>query len=61
MPTVAPSILAATVVGAAFLGDVPFFALADGTIHRLDHGHKVGEAHDGHARRAFATRRPVRV
>ena len=34
-------------LAAAFLGDVPFFALADGTVHRLDHGHKIGKAHDG--------------
>jgi len=26
---------------------VPHFALADGTVHRLDHGHKAVEAHDG--------------
>ncbi len=32
---------------AAWLGDVPHFALADGTIHRLDNGHKTAEAHDG--------------
>eukprot|EP01133_Synstelium_polycarpum_P027807 gene27807-33622_t len=27
--------------------DVPFFALADGSVHRLDNGHKTVEAHDG--------------
>jgi len=31
----------------AFLKDVPFFAGAAGTIHRLDNGHKTTEAHDG--------------
>ena len=47
MPTVAPLDLDGHVVAAAFLGDVPFFASAAGTIHRLDHGHKTTEAHDG--------------
>jgi len=47
MPTVAPLDLDGHCVTAAFLGGVPFFALADGTIHRLDHGHKSTKAHDG--------------
>ena len=47
MPTVAPLDLEGHVVGVAFLKDVPFFAGAAGTIHRLDHGHKTTEAHDG--------------
>jgi WD40 repeat protein len=47
MPTVAPLDLSGHCIHAAFLSDVPFFALAEGSIHRLDHGHKVTEAHDG--------------
>ena len=47
MPTVAPLDLDGHVIAAAFLGDVPFFATASGAIHRLDHGQKVTEAHDG--------------
>ncbi|MDX3927703.1 MAG: WD40 repeat domain-containing protein [Shinella sp.] len=47
MPTVAPLDIDGHVVAAAFLGDIPFFAAASGEIHRLDHGHKVTEAHDG--------------
>jgi WD40 repeat protein len=47
MPTVAPLDLTGYCVAARFVGAVPFFALADGTVHRLDHGHKVTEAHDG--------------
>ena len=47
MPTVAPLDLDGHVVAAAFLGDVPFFATATGAVHRLDHGQKVTEAHDG--------------
>ena len=47
MPTVAPLDLDGHCVAAAFIGDVPFFALADGTVHRLDHGHKTAQAHDG--------------
>ena len=42
MPTVAPLDLDGHCVTAAFIGGVPFFALADGTVHRLDHGHKIG-------------------
>jgi WD40 repeat protein len=47
MPTVAPLDLDGHCVTAAFIGEVPFFALADGTVHRLDHGHKTAHAHDG--------------
>lgn len=47
MPTIAPLDLTSHCVAAVFLGEIPFFALADGTIHRLDHGHKVSEIHDG--------------
>lgn len=47
MPTVAPLDLEGHVVAAQFLGDIPFFATAAGTIHRLDGGEKVTEAHDG--------------
>ncbi len=47
MPTVAPLDLEGHVVAAHFLGDVPFFATAAGTIHRLDNGEKVTEAHQG--------------
>jgi WD40 repeat protein len=47
MPRVAPLDLDGHCVAAAFVGGVPFFALADGQIHRLDHGHKTVEAHDG--------------
>ncbi len=47
MPTVAPLDLEGHVVAVHFLGDVPFFATAAGTIHRLDGGEKVTEAHQG--------------
>jgi WD40 repeat protein len=47
MPTVAPLDLEGHVLGAHFLGEVPFFAASAGSIHRLDMGHKVTEAHDG--------------
>lgn len=47
MPTVAPLDLDGFCVAAAFVGGVPYFALASGTIHRLDHGHKSTQAHDG--------------
>jgi WD40 repeat protein len=47
MPTVAPLDLDGHCVAAVFLGGVPHFALADGTIHRLDHGHKTLTVHDG--------------
>ena len=47
MPTVAPLDLSAHCVTACWLGDIPHFALADGSVHRLDNGHKTVEAHDG--------------
>lgn len=47
MPTVAPLDLPGHCVTAAFVGDVPHFALADGTVHRLADGHKEVTAHDG--------------
>ena len=47
MPTVAPLDLTGHCIAACWLGEVPFFALADGVVHRLDHGHKTTEAHDG--------------
>lgn len=47
MPTVAPLDLDGHCVTAAFIGDLPFFALADGAVHWLDHGQKSAVAHDG--------------
>lgn len=47
MPTVAPLDIEGHVVAAHFLGDTPFLATAAGTIHRLDNGEKVTEAHEG--------------
>ncbi|HEV7434800.1 MAG TPA: WD40 repeat domain-containing protein [Pseudorhizobium sp.] len=47
MPTVAPLDLEGHVVATHFLGEVPLFASAAGTIHRLDGGEKVTEAHEG--------------
>jgi WD40 repeat protein len=47
MPTVAPFDLTGHCIAAVFLGDIPHFALADGVIHRLDHGAKSVAAHDG--------------
>ncbi|MDO9415242.1 WD40 repeat domain-containing protein [Pararhizobium sp.] len=47
MPTVAPLDLEGHVVKTAFIGDVPVFAEASGKIHRLDHGHKTIDAHEG--------------
>ncbi|MBB6012052.1 WD40 repeat protein [Aquamicrobium lusatiense] len=47
MPTVAPLDLEGHCVAAVFLGNVPHFALADGSIHRLDEGHKTAQANDG--------------
>ncbi|MBX3578826.1 MAG: WD40 repeat domain-containing protein [Rhizobiaceae bacterium] len=47
MPTVAPLDLTGHCVAAVFLGGVPHFALADGTVHRLDNGHKTETIHDG--------------
>jgi WD40 repeat protein len=47
MPTVAPLDLEGHCVTAAFVGDVPFFAMADGSVHRLDGGHKSSPVHEG--------------
>jgi WD40 repeat protein len=47
MATVAPLDLEGHVLGAHFLGDIPFFSASSGEIHRLDMGHKVSEAHKG--------------
>ena len=47
MPTVAPLDLDTHCVSAAWISDVPVFALADGVVHRLDNGHKWAQAHDG--------------
>lgn len=47
MPTVAPLDLDGHCVAALFLNDIPHFAMADGVIHRLDHGQKTCQANDG--------------
>ncbi|MFD1199237.1 WD40 repeat domain-containing protein [Brucella gallinifaecis] len=47
MPTVAPLDLDGHCLYACFISGIPFFALADGTIHRLDNGHQTSIAHDG--------------
>jgi WD40 repeat protein len=47
MPTVAPFDLDGHCVAAAFIAEVPHFALADGSIHRLDHGHQTVQTNDG--------------
>jgi WD40 repeat protein len=47
MPTVAPLDLDGHCVAAAFVDDIPFFALADGMLHWLDHGHQSLKLHDG--------------
>jgi WD40 repeat protein len=47
MPTVAPLDLDGYCVAARFVSGIPTFAMADGTVHRLDHGHKTVAAHDG--------------
>lgn len=47
MPTVAPLDLAGHCVSANFIADIPFFSLADGEVHRLDHGQKTVAVHDG--------------
>jgi WD40 repeat protein len=47
MPTVAPLDLDGHCITAAFIAGVPFFALADGNVHWLDHGQKSALAHDG--------------
>ncbi len=47
MPTVAPLDLAGHCMATAWLGDYPFFALADGAVHWLDNGQHVVQANDG--------------
>ncbi|MGG7516813.1 WD40 repeat domain-containing protein [Allorhizobium undicola] len=47
MPTVAPLDLEGHVLGAAFLGNIPVFVTSAGSIHRLDGGEKVTQAHQG--------------
>ncbi|MEN5298072.1 WD40 repeat domain-containing protein [Brucella sp. TWI559] len=47
MPTVAPLDLDGHCLYARFISGNPFFALADGTVHRLDNGHQTSTAHDG--------------
>jgi len=47
MPTVAPLDLDGHCIAACWLSDIPHFALADGTVHRLDNGHKTAAVHDG--------------
>ena len=47
MPTVAPLDLPGHCVFAGFVADIPHFAMADGSIHRLDNGHQSVAAHDG--------------
>lgn len=47
MPTVAPLDIDGHCLAAVFLNDIPFFAFADGAIHRLDHGLKTVQANDG--------------
>jgi WD40 repeat protein len=47
MPTVAPLDLEGHVLGAHFLGDIPFFATSAGPVYRLDMGEKVTVAGDG--------------
>ena len=47
MPTVAPLDLDSYCLFAGFIGEVPVYALADGTVHRLDQGHQALQMHDG--------------
>ena len=47
MPTVAPLDLSGHCLAVAFLGDVPHFALADGTVHRPDASAGPVVLHDG--------------
>ncbi len=48
MPTVAPLDLDGHCLLARFIGGVPFFVMADGTVHRLaEDGHRASTAHDG--------------
>ncbi|MBK3745558.1 WD40 repeat domain-containing protein [Paraburkholderia aspalathi] len=47
MPTVAPLDLDGHCLLVRFIGATPFFAQADGTVHRLDNGQQTSTAHDG--------------
>ena len=47
MPTVAPLDLSGHCLAAHFVGIVPFFAMADGTVHWLEGGHRVVQVHNG--------------
>lgn len=47
MPTLAPLNLDDHCITARFIKNVPFFALASGEVHRLDHGHHKTEQHNG--------------
>lgn len=47
MPTVAPFDLEGHCLYARFIGGIPFFAMADGAVHRLDDGHQTSTVHDG--------------
>jgi WD40 repeat protein len=47
MPTVAPVDIDGHVLAVEFLNEIPFFANAAGTVHRLEGGEKVTEAHQG--------------
>nr|WP_278434345.1 WD40 repeat domain-containing protein [Brucella anthropi] len=47
MPTVAPLDLEGHCLYARFVGGIPFFAMADGSIHQLNNGSKTSAAHDG--------------
>jgi len=47
MPTVAPLDLDGHCIASVFLDDVPFYALAGGAVHWLDHGHRHTLVHDG--------------
>lgn len=47
MPTVAPLDIDGHILAVEFLGDVPFFANAAGSFHRLEGGEKISEAHQG--------------
>ncbi|MBV2144144.1 WD40 repeat domain-containing protein [Falsochrobactrum sp. TDYN1] len=55
MPTIAPLDLDGHCLYARFLSDIPFFAQADGSIHRLDNGHQTVIAHDGLLSAALTT------
>jgi len=47
MTTIAPLDLDGHCIATAFVANIPHFAMADGAVHRLDHGHKTVAAHNG--------------